>query len=120
MKTQIALIKTVLIAGSLFSSLLASSNTNPTSGKGSAETEKTIRTYFKFPQVLMPHIESKNQASKVEVLFTTGRNGKVNFVLAKTPNQKLKEEIEKQFSTLHLGNIKHDVVHSVILNFKTL
>jgi hypothetical protein len=57
---------------------------------------------------------------KVEVLFTTDKSGKVNFVLAKTENQLLKKEIEDEFSKLSLSKVCAEVVHSVVLNFQTL
>ena len=115
------LTKLVLITGLSLFTLSVKSNTAPKSSTATTETEKTIKDYFKFPQILMPHKESKmTQSNKVEVLFTTDKNGKVNFVLAKTYDQELKSEIEKQFFTLHLSKLKQDVVHSVVLNFKTM
>ena len=120
MKTKISLLKSALITGLIFTALMARPNNAPVSGTVTSETEKAIRNYFKFPQILMPHMESRNQASKVEVLFTTDRTGKVNFVLAKTEDQGLKTEIEKQFSGMYLAKLKQDVVHRVVLNFRTL
>lgn len=122
MKTQLALSKILLITGLIFTTLLAvSKNTTPSAALVSNETEKTIRNYFRFPQILLPHYESKTtKENKVQVLFTTDKNGKVNFVLVKTGNEKLKKEIEKQFSNLRLSKLKSNVVHSVVLNFKTL
>ena len=120
-KTKITFTKIVLMTSLIFTTLLAVANTNPSSTPVSTETEKTIRTYFKFPQVLLPHYELKwVQTNRVEVLFTTDKNGKVNFVMAKTTDQELKLEIEKQFSNLHLNKVKQNVVHSVVLNFRTL
>lgn len=105
----------------VFTTLLAVANTSPSSKTVTAETEKTIRTYFKFPQVLLPRYELKSaQTNRVEVLFTTDKTGKVNFVMAKTTDQQLKQEIEKQFSNLQLNKLKQNVVHSVVLNFRTL
>ena len=103
-----------------FSTIIMRSNTSPAGSKKAVETEKTIRNYFKFPGVLVPLRELKKaETQKVEVLFTTDLNGNVNFVLAKTLKSDLKAEIEKQFMKLHLTKVKHDVVHSVTLNFKT-
>jgi|GEM_PF-1697127 len=86
-----------------------------------AETEKTIKDYFKFPQVLIAHTESeKTIIKRVEVLFTTNQNGLVNFALAKIEDENLKKEIEKQFSKLKLPKLKSDVVYSVILSFRTV
>jgi hypothetical protein len=56
----------------------------------------------------------------VEVIFTTSENGRVNFVLAKTNDPILKKEIEKQFSLLTLPQLKQEVAHSVVLNFRTM
>jgi len=121
MKTQITFTKVILIAGLIFTTLIAVSNTTPSTSTVNTETEKTIRNYFKFPQVLLPnHIVKSNQSNKVEVLFTTDKSGKVNFVMAKTLDKELKVEIEKQFSNMHLNKVKQNVVHSVVLNFRTL
>lgn len=121
MKTKATIIKISLLAGLILTSLAGWSNSTPNSGTVTSETERTIRSYFKFPQVLLPHYETKTvQANRVEVLFTTDKSGKVNFVLAKTADPLLKEEIEKQFVTLQLNKVKQNVVHSVILNFRTL
>ncbi len=82
--------------------------------------EKTIHDYIRFPQVLFPKTELKTIQNKVEVVFTTGENGKVNFVLAKTEDALLKKEIEKQFTNLVLPQLKKDVAYSVVLSFKTV
>ena len=67
----------------------------------------------------MPQMQTQEmQDVKVEVLFTTDETGNVNFAFAKTTNKQLKEEIEKQFSDLKLPQLKPNVAHSVILNFK--
>ena len=121
MKTQITLLKFSLILSLLFTTFVAYSHTDPARKNVSNETEKTIRNYFKFPQVLLPAYETKHvRENKIEVLFTTDRAGKVNFVMAKTLDKELKQEIEKQFADLQLNKLKQNVVHSVILNFKTL
>ena len=121
MKTLSQTTKLVLLTVFMFSALLISANTLPGETKKSKDTEKTIKDYFKFPGVLIPlHDLHKVEMQKVEVLFTTNVNGHVDFVLAKTNDQNLKAEIEKQFLKLHLTKLKHDVVHSVVLNFKTL
>ncbi len=95
---------------------------NPNEGTAStAETEKVIRNYFKFPHILMPVNENKTAVNnKVEVLFSTDSTGKVNFALAKTEDNELKKEIEKQFMALQLKQLKIDVVHKVVLNFRTI
>lgn len=80
------------------------------------ETEKTIKEHVKFPKLIM----SNQQSEKVEIIFTTTEGGKVNFVLAKTNNEVLKKEIEKQFADLTLTKLKANVAHSIVFNFKTL
>ena len=121
MKTSINPLKLSLLAALFFISLSVLANTNPASNTVTSETEKTIKSYFKFPQVLLPNYEAKVvKSNKVEVLFTTDKSGKVNFVMAKTSDPELKLEIEKQFSHLKLNQVKQDVVHSVTLNFRTL
>jgi hypothetical protein len=110
--------RTLLLFCSLFfTTLLAVANTTPTTSVSSS-TEKTIRQYFKFPQVLLPLQHNDAMSNKVEVVFTTDSFGKVNFALAKTQNRILKQEIEKQFLALQLPKLKHEVAHSVVLNFK--
>lgn len=107
----------------MFSTLIALSNNTPANGKGSnaKAEEKTIRDFIKFPQVLIPrHNDSQIMNQKVEVLFTTDKTGTVNFVLAKTNDNKLKSEIEKQFMSRRFSTLKSEVVHSVVLNFKTI
>jgi hypothetical protein len=79
-------------------------------------TEKTIKEHVKFPNLILPVQKSE----KVEVVFTTSENGKVNFVLAKTENAALKQSIEKQFSNLTLNQLKANVAYSIVFNFKTL
>lgn len=67
----------------------------------------------------MPYYEERIlQNNKVEVLFSTDKNGKLNFVFAKTADKSLKTEIEKQFSKVQLTKQNKDVLHSVnwILN----
>jgi len=56
MKIKITLSKIILISGFIFSGMIAISNTTPSAKTVTTETEKTIRTYFKFPQVLLPHL----------------------------------------------------------------
>lgn len=84
--------------------------------EGIIETEKTIKQHITFPNVLMPI----NQTQKVEVVFTTSENGKVNFVLAKTENDILKKQIEKQFLELTLSKIKSNVAYSIVFNIKKI
>lgn len=80
------------------------------------ETQKTIREHVKFPKFIMPLQKSE----KIEVVFTTAENGKVNFVFAKTENKTIKTEIEKQFHDLTLNKLKANVAYSIVFNFKTI
>ena len=116
MKLQNKITKMVLLTGLVITTISARPNTFSGSTPNSIETEKTIKDYFKFPQIIIP----VNASQKVEVLFTTNKNGQVDFVLAKTEEQNLKSEIEKQFLKLNLTKVKSDVVHSVTLNIKTI
>jgi ABC-type phosphate/phosphonate transport system substrate-binding protein len=122
MKTLSNLSKMILIAGFSLLTLAIRSNTVPAETTKTKDTEKTIKSYFKFPGVLVPlhHVDAKSIQHKVEVLFTTDLAGNVNFALAKTGDQDLKSEIEKQFLKLHLDKLKQNVVHSVTLSFRTL
>jgi hypothetical protein len=116
-----AITRALIFAGLIFSALFAVSNPLPVTNPASAESKKTIREYFKFPQILATRVESKHVSNNtVEVLFTTDETGHVNFALAKTQSGELKKEVEKQFYKLYLPKLKQDVVHSVVLNFKTL
>ena len=108
--------KAVLVAGLLLTAYTVKPTTNLGLSPEATETEKTIKDYFRFPQIVTP----VNESQKVEVLFTTNLLGQVDFVLAKTINETLKSEIEKQFLKLNLKKLKSDVVHSVTLNIKTL
>lgn len=100
----------ILIGSSAFANHLGNGN------DGIGETEKAIKQHITFPNVLMPI----NQTQKVEVVFTTAENGKVNFVLAKTENDILKKQIEKQFLELTLSKIKSNVAYSIVFNIKKI
>ena len=97
----------------LVSSFASASNLT-TGNEGVIETEKTIKRHMSFPNVIWV----KNSSEKVEVVFTTNEKGKVNFVIAKTANEILKSEIEKQFSELTLLKIKSNVAYSIVFNIK--
>lgn len=112
--------KLLLFASFIFNGLIMVANNTPATNSVNASTEKTIRDYFRFPQILLPQAEEKVQEQKVEVLFTTNINGKVNFVIAKTNDPLLKTEIERQFSNLVLPKLKPEVAHSVTLSFRTI
>lgn len=122
-KFKLLLIMSVMVNGL---ALLAGngSSTNlgngPTVKKPVGAAEKTIGDYFRFPQLVLPHLEQAAEKQAVEVVFTTGANGRVNFVQAKTNNARLKAEIEKHFSNLVLPDLKQDVGYSVVLKFKTV
>jgi len=73
-----------------------------------------IQHSVKFPE----SCDAKNQ--KVEVLFTTNETGKVNFVLAKTDDKNLKQNLEKQFYNMRFTGMKQNVVNSVVLSFKII
>jgi len=107
------LTKTILVMSFTLSALIAKPNILIENAL-TLDAEKTIKESIKFP----PICYSRDQ--KVQVLFTTNENGNVNFVLAKTNDKILKQEIEKQFYSLRLVNLKQDAVNSVTLNFKTI
>ena len=114
------LTRLILMAAFICPALIAMSTPLPITNTASVESKKTIRDYFKFPQILVTRDEVKNVSNNsVEVLFTTNEKGQVNFALAKTENESLKREVERQFYKLHLPRLKQDVVHSVVLNFRT-
>ncbi|MDI1354293.1 MAG: hypothetical protein PSX36_05225 [bacterium] len=118
MKTSKNIISLGLILALSLSSLMAISNNTP-KGNVPPSPEKSIANYFKFPSILIPYSETKaNAAVKVEVIFTTDKLGKVTYAYAKTKDLKLKQEIERQFSTFKLPQIKENVAHSVMLNFQ--
>lgn len=120
MKTTIHLKLAFVFTFGFFALQTLNANTIPLKNKNH-ENEKSIREYFKFPQVLLKHgIQSNTENVKVEVLFTTNVNGKVNFVFAKTENMELKKEIENQFLQLNFKDLKSEVVNSVTLSFKTV
>jgi hypothetical protein len=83
---------------------------------GIEEAEKQIKNHVKLETPIAPI----HQTQKVEVVFTLNEKGVVNFALAKTENQSVKQEIEKQFSELHFSSLKADVAYSIVINFKTL
>jgi hypothetical protein len=78
------------------------------------ETQNTIRQHISFPNIILPI----SKTEKVEVVFATDEKGKVNFVLAKTGNDILKKQIEKQFSEMTLTKIKSNVAYSIVFNIK--
>lgn len=107
------LIKVTSVVALTLGSLFMKANTL---SNGAEESEKTIKEHVKFPKLILP--VQKNE--KVEVVFTTAEDGKVNFVLAKTNNKTIKTEIEKQFHELILNKLKANVAYSIVFNFKTI
>lgn len=110
--TNRAIKVTSIVALSLGSFFMNAANFN----NGAEESEKTIKEHVKFPKLILP----VQQHEKVEVIFTTNEKGKVDFVLAKTKNQFIKTEIEKQFLELTLNKLKANVAYSIVFNFKTI
>lgn len=110
-----------LVLGLSLSAFAANSAHNTPSLSANTTPEKTIATFFKFPKVLIAHAEADKEPVlnvKVEVIFITDKSGSVTYVDAKTKDQKLKEEIEKQFYALKISDLKENVAHTVTLNFK--
>lgn len=111
MKTTLTTI--IIASGFIFFSLLANATTFPETIY-KTNSGRTIHSTLKVPATLC----IINQ--KVEILFSTDDKGKVNFALAKTTNQLLKKEIEKQFYTMHFSDLKAEMINSVVVNFKTI
>ncbi len=108
-----------LLLGLSLSAFIATSANNSPTISVNTTPEKTISTFFKFPKILIPYTnEETNISVKVEVVFVTDKEGNVTYAFAKTKDQKLKQEIEKQFAALKLPEIKENVAHSVVLNFR--
>jgi len=101
----------------LFSvSAMASNLIDKTENGSLPEAQNQIKNQISFPNIIL----QTNRAEKIEVLFTTNDSGKVNFVLAKTGNQEIKKEVEKQFMELFLPSLKTNVTHSITLTLKTI
>ncbi|MGZ3899734.1 MAG: hypothetical protein ACXVO9_04320 [Bacteroidia bacterium] len=111
MKTRNTLIKTFLVFGLSFSFFTGKSATTPEK-EILIQTEKTIQSFF-------TNLSLTTGEKKVEILFTTGENGMINFVLVKTTDETLKKEIEKQFYTMSFPLLTKNSVNSVVLSFKT-
>lgn len=117
MKTKINTLNWFLKGGLVLSFSIAAFFAKANNGnEATIATEKTIKEHIKFPNLILP--VQKNE--KVEVIFTTAENGRVNFVLAKTSNAALRQSIEKQFSSLTLNKLKANVAYSIVFNFKTI
>jgi hypothetical protein len=119
MKTTI-ITRMALVFGISLISMAAAAGTTP-GNTVTPSPEKTISSYFKFPKVLIPYSAAPaSKPVKVEVIFTTGKDGKVNYAYAKTRDLKLKKEIERQLSTYKISQLQENVAHRVVLNFKYL
>jgi hypothetical protein len=120
LKSKSGLVKLSAVLGFIFLSnaaLASIGNENlPIGQAGIIETQKEIKQHISFPNIILPF----NKTEKVEVVFTTAENGKVNFVVAKTENDLLKKQIEKQFAEMILTKIKSNVAYSIIFNIKKI
>ena len=119
MKLTNKFIKTILILELTFSTLFAISSNLADLELINHEPNKTLKDYFKFPQILINVDLNEHEQNNVEVIFRVNKIGQINFVLVKTQNTELKKEVTKQFNALKLPNLKSDVVYSVTLKFKT-
>ncbi|MBK7309208.1 MAG: hypothetical protein IPI93_00060 [Sphingobacteriaceae bacterium] len=115
LRSKSGLVKLSAILGFIFlgGTALASDGTG---NENIIETQKEIKQHISFPNIILP----LNRTEKVEVVFTTAENGKVNFVLAKTDNDVLKKQIEKQFAEMTLTKIKSNVAYSIVFNIKKI
>src|SRR6478752_1701768 len=93
------IIKATFILGLTLSSIFVQATNVAPANTVTPGAERTISNKFKFPTLLIPYSQTKvNTPVKVEVIFTTDKEGKVTYAYAKTRDLKLKQEIEKQFS----------------------
>ena len=95
MKTTINQLKTKVIKTSAvmlftFSAFLANAN-NTNNAVLKTEASKIITQQINLSDLSFV----ANQNERVQIVFTTSDDGKVNFVLAKTKNTELKNQIEK-------------------------
>lgn len=113
-------INRVIKSAGLFSLLIlglnAKASVNPIGNEIVINAGNEIKHHLSFPNILM----NVNKSEKVEVVFTTSENGKVNLVIAKTENEILKREIEKQFLELVLDKLKSNVAYSIVFNIKKI
>lgn len=101
-------ITAIVILNSLFVAPLKANN------GAEASTEKQIQKQL---NVNCTGLNAEEQ-TKVDVIFTTNEEGKVNLVIAKTENNEIRKEIEKNFSKLVLSKVKPNVCYGVTLNIK--
>ena len=82
---------------------------------------KTIQDYFRIPGLFLPsHAFDQQETLQVQVLYTTDRNGRVDFVLARTGDRALKRAIEERFIKLTLLPAGSGVVRMVVLEFRNI
>jgi hypothetical protein len=112
---KLKVIKISVVMLFTFSAFLANAN-NTNESELKTEASKSITQQINLSE--LSFIAKQNE--RVEIIFTTSENDKVNFVLAKTKNAELKNQIEKQFSQLTLSELKANVGHSIVFNFKTI
>lgn len=116
------MIKLSAVLGFMFLSGVASALSNEgnenliTGQEDITETQRIIKQHISFPN----NVVSATKTEKVEVVFTTDEVGKVNFVLAKTDNELLKKQMEKQFAEMTLTKIKSNVAYSIVFNIKKI
>lgn len=115
MKTLIKKSIAILAAGVLFS-FNVKANDNEPKTITIAETNKTIKEYVKFPNLML----NFSKEEKVNVVFTVNETGHVNLVIANTTNEILKKSIETQFMKLTLNHLKANNAYSIQFNFKTI
>jgi len=102
--------KVLLVLAFVFGSInLVAGNSPSPAAALSSKLQKSIQFNKRF---------SIQKSEKVEVVFTTGTNGKADVVIVKTANAGLKKEIEEAFAALDLSGFKANDAYSVVLNFK--
>ena len=116
MKTLKNIFSLGLITGLLFVSMQSFAG-GMANGTGTFSHTSNVKNHLKLSTIWMPFDESKiNTSVKVEVVFMTDQSGYVSFVLAKSQDQELKVELEKQFSKFFLPQLRKNVPHTVTLN----
>ena len=115
LKIRTQLVRLSAVLGFIFLGGVVIANGNSDS-ENTIETQKVIKQHISFPNIILPF----NKTEKVEVVFATSEEGKVNFVLVKTDNNLLKKQIEIQFSEMLLTKIKSNVAYSIVFNIKKI
>ncbi len=109
MKTKLLAVITALF--------LSNSVMNATNGAGES-TESQIQKQLTLPS--LNATTPMNEVVKIDVLFTTDENGKVDLAIANTNDPLLKKEIEKTFMKLTLKNTKPNVCYGITLKLITI